>query len=100
MQELDQHEGENTKLFHNLKMANNRIEKDQIEILALRTQLKEVKEESDRRVAALERRNLDLETDYKQLNAQYSLLNEKGGQLNRQDEQLRKLEHELGQLKG
>ena len=48
----------------------------------------------------MERRNLDLETDYKQLNAQYTLLNEKGGQLNRQDEQNRKLEHELGQLKG
>ena len=62
--------------------------------------LKEVKEESDRRVAALERRNLDLETDLKQLNAQYTHLNEKGGQLNRTEEHARKLEHELGQLKG
>ena len=60
-------------------MANNRLEKDQIEISALRSQLKEVKEDSERRVVALERRNLDLETDYKQLDAQYSLLNEKGG---------------------
>ena len=67
-------------------MANNKLEKDQIEISALRTQLKEVKEESERRVNNLERRNLDVETDYKQLDAQYTLLNEKGGQLNRQDE--------------
>ena len=46
-------------------MANNKLEKDQIEISALRTQLKDVKEESERRVNNLERRNLDVETDYK-----------------------------------
>ena len=51
VQELDQHQGENNKLFHNLKMAQNKLEKDQIEISALRTRLKEVKEESERRVA-------------------------------------------------
>jgi len=50
-------------------MAQNKLEKDQIEISALRMQLKEVKEDSERRVHTLERRNLDLETDLKQLNA-------------------------------
>ena len=47
-------------------------------------------------MSALERRNLDLETDLKQLNAQYNILNERGGQLNKQEDQVRKLEHELG----
>jgi len=28
VQELDQHQGENTKLFHSLKMAQNKLEKD------------------------------------------------------------------------
>ena len=46
-------------------MAQNKLEKDQIEIQALRTQLKEVKDESERRCNGLERRNLDLETDLK-----------------------------------
>lgn len=32
VQELDQHQGENTKLFHSLKIAQNKLEKDQIEI--------------------------------------------------------------------
>ena len=81
-------------------MAQNKLEKDQIEISALRVQLKEVKEDSERRVQTLERRNLDLETDLKQLNAQYNLLNEKGGKLHRQEDDARKLEHELGQIKG
>ena len=87
-------------MFHQLKMANNKLEKDQIEIQALRSQCKDIKEESERRVNGLERRNLDLETDLKQLESQYSLLNEKGGQLNRQEDNVRKLEHESGQLKG
>ena len=89
-EDLNSNQGENKKLFHDLTVAKNRIEKDEIEIQALRTQLKQVKDDAERRVGALERRNLELETDHKQLNAQYKLLNEKSGKLTKQDEEIRK----------
>ena len=66
----------------------------------MQNQLKDIKDDSERRVAALERRNLDLETSLHQINAQYNLLNEKSGKMNQTDEQLRKVEHEFGSLKG
>lgn len=68
-------------MFHDLTVAKNRIEKDEIEISGLRNQLKQIKEDAERRLGSLERRNLELETDNKQLNAQYKLLAEKSGKL-------------------
>lgn len=56
-------------MFHELTQARNRVEKDEIEINSIRSQLRQVKEDAERRVGALERRNLELETDNKQLNA-------------------------------
>ena len=80
--DLNQHQGENTELFHNLKLAQNKLERSQIETKSLQNQLKDIKHDSERRVAALERRNLELETSMHQLNAQYNLLNEKSGKMN------------------
>lgn len=61
--------------------------------------MKHIKEDAERRIGALERRNLELETDNKQINAQYKLLNEKSGKILKQDEDLRKIEHELSDSK-
>ena len=94
-EDLNLNQGENKKLFHDLSIARNQIEKFEIETQSLRTQLKHVKEDTERRVGALERRNLELETDNNQLNAQYKLLNEKSGKIQKQDEELRKLQHEV-----
>jgi hypothetical protein len=69
-----------------LTQLKNKNEKAEIEISGLRQQLKEVKEDSERRIAALSRRNLDVESDMGQLDAQYRLLNEKGNKLIAQDE--------------
>lgn len=80
-EDLNSNQGENKKLFHDLQVAKNRIEKDEIEINALRTQIKQIKEDADRRVSALERRNLELETDNKQVKSQYKLLSEKSGKI-------------------
>jgi len=68
-EDLNLNQGENKKLFHDLSIARNQIEKFEIETQSLRTSLKHVKEDTERRVGALERRNLELETDNKQLNA-------------------------------
>ena len=62
--------------------------------------MKDIRDDADRRVAGLERRNLERETDLHQLNAQYNLLNEKSGKMNQTDDQLRRVEHDFGALKG
>jgi len=66
--DLNQNQGENEQLFHDLHLAKNKNEKNEIEINSLRSHIKEVKEDAQRRVAALERRNVELETDNQQLN--------------------------------
>ncbi len=83
-----------------MTLFKNKTEKGEIEIAGLRQQLKDVKEDAERRIAALTRRNLDIENDMSQLNAQYKLINEKSGKLLSQDEMLRKLEIEVTALKG
>jgi hypothetical protein len=78
---MSAHQGESQDLFSQLQQAQGRLMKNDIEIKNLRQQLKDSKEDSLRRTSALERRNLDLETDHQQLNAQYKLLNERSHKL-------------------
>lgn len=99
MQDFNNGQTEGKQLFHQFTQLKNKHEKAEIEIAGLRQQLKEIKEDSERRIAALSRRNLDLESDMGQLDAQYRLLNEKGHKLTAQDEQLRKLDVEVNALK-
>ena len=61
-------------------------------------QLREVKDDQERRIAALERRNLELETDLQQSNNRCKQLAEKSGKITEQDDQLRKIQHEFGIL--
>lgn len=54
---------EGKQLFHQFTQLKNKNEKSEIEINGLRQQLKEVKEDAERRISALSRRNLDVESD-------------------------------------
>jgi hypothetical protein len=49
--------------LHQLALFKNKCEKGEIEINALRQQLKDVKDDAERRTSALQRRNLDLESE-------------------------------------
>lgn len=86
MKDFNSGQVEGKQLFHQFTQLKNKSEKAEIEINGLRQQLKEVKEDSERRIAALSRRNLDVESDMGQLDAQYRLLNEKSNKLIAQDE--------------
>ena len=48
-------------MFNQLSLYKNKCEKYEIEIQGLRQQLKDVKDDSERRISALNRRNLDVE---------------------------------------
>ena len=91
MQDLATSQSSGQETFHQLTQFKNRCEKQEIEINSVRQQLKDVKEESERRIAAMNRRNLDLESDMNKLDSQYKLLNDKSGKLSQQDQELRKL---------
>jgi progesterone-induced-blocking factor 1 len=62
--------------------------------------LKEVREDAERRIGALSRRNLDVEADMGQLDAQYKQLNQKSTKLSQQDADLRRLDVDLTAVKG
>ena len=85
-EDLNQNEGETKQIFHNFKQTQNKLERSQIEVKSLQNQLKDIRDDSERRVSALERRNLELESSLHQINAQYNLLNEKSGKINSTDE--------------
>ncbi len=66
-----------TELLQSQSTQANKIEQQTIEINGLRQQLKDVKEDAERRISALNRRNLDVESDLGQLDAQYKQINQK-----------------------
>lgn len=61
-QEISQSQGEGLHLHQQLIQSKSRAEKQELELGQLRQQVRDIKDDSERRVGQLERRNLDLES--------------------------------------
>lgn len=100
MQDLSTANAENKEIFHQLSQLKNKCEKYEIENSGLRQQLKDVRDDGERKLSSLQRRNLDLENEVSTINAQYKVIADKSGKLNQQDQLVRQLEIDLQAFKG